>query len=936
MPALPLPDDEAPRLAALRELGLLDTPREDAYDALAATAAAATGCAIGSFSLIDSARQWFKAAHGIALSEVPRENSFCAHTILGDDPMVVADTRADARFRDNPYVSADDGIRFYAGVPLALDGRKLGTLAVMDAAPRTLSDAQHTALLGLARVGVELLRSRRRLRALHEERARLHDLARASGDWMWELDAELRYRWISGQFEPVTGMPPEALLGRVAEDTPLLDAQGQPQQPAAGFLDLLRRGRPFSRAITAKHTPRGRLLVSRSALPIVDDDGRVRGWRGTARDVTVQVDAQTSAARHDELLRKLSSQIPGMLFQFVRHPDGRGEFPFISRGVESVFGVPAERVMANPDHAFEIVHPEDRERVLGGIVRSAAQLSLWQDQYRVTLADGRVRWLETRASPERLPDGSTLWHAFSADVTERQQTELALRRVEARWEMAARTTGLGLAELDLASGRLDFDERACRNHGLPWPLSRFTLEDWLASMLPEDRDHAAAAVRHAVETRGPLNSRARVRQPDGSVRMLEFVGQTRIDAQGAPTGILATCRDVTEQAQTERLRQDKESAERASRAKSEFLSRMSHELRTPLNGILGFAQLMALDRRAPLAPDQQRRLDSVVQAGRHLLDLINDVLDLARIEHQHAALTLGPVDAAAVLSRCLALIAPLAEQADVRLPSPCGAEHWVHADRRALEQVLMNLLSNAIKYNRRGGAVHVGIEPHAGRVRIAVRDEGAGLTAPQRARLFQHFERLGAEASGVPGSGLGLVISRELAQAMGADILVQSVPGEGSTFSLELPADTVPARPQTAAPDAPDGPPDLGAASATPRTVLYIEDEPLNALLMREVFRLRPSWSLHVAGTGHEGLTRAVELRPDAVLIDMNLPDMNGAEVVRRLRADAATRPLRCIALSADVMAEQIEAALAAGFDDYWTKPIDVRLVIAGLDRAFG
>ncbi len=933
MPDFPLPVDESSRLAVLRELGLLDTPHEPAYDALAAAAAAATGCAFGSFSLIDSTRQWFKAAHGLALREVPREHSFCAHAILGDGPLVIPDTRADSRFCDNPYVVADDGIRFYAGMPLAIDGRKLGTLAVMDVAPRQFDERQRQALIDLAGIGVELLRSRRRLRALHEERTRLHDLARASGDWMWELDAELRYRWISGLFEPITGMPPEALLGRAIEDTPLLDPQGRPLQPARGLVDLLRRGQPFSRVVTAKRTPRGHLLVSRSALPIVDEDGQLRGWRGTARDVTAQVDAQTSAARHDELLRKLSSQIPGMIFQFVRHPDGRIGFPYLSRGVETVFGVPADAVMANPDHAFEIVHADDRERVLDGIARSARTLSLWQDTYRVTLADGRSRWIETRASPERLTDGATLWHAFSADVTERQQTEQTLRRVEARWEMAARTTGLGLAELHLATGRLDFDERACFNHGLPFPSPGFTLDDWVGAMHPEDRERAAASVRRAIDSRGALNDRARVCRPDGSVRTLEFVGQTLVDEHGAPTGILATCRDVTEQAETERLRQDKDSAEQSNRAKSEFLSRMSHELRTPLNGILGFAQLMALDRQAPLAPDQQRRLDSVVQAGAHLLDLINDVLDLARIEHGAGSLALEPVDAAAVLSRCLALIAPLADQTGVRLPQACVHAFWVRAERRALEQVLMNLLSNAIKYNRRGGAVHVQIEPQGERVRIAVRDEGAGLDAQQQARLFQHFERLGAEASDVPGSGLGLVISRELARGMGAELQVQSTPGEGSTFAIVLAASEAAAGAEAMAASPAVDP---AAAWTAPRAVLYIEDEPLNALLMQEVFRLRPAWSLQVVGSGQLGLARAAELQPDAVLIDMNLPDMNGAEVVRRLRADSRTRALRCIALSADVMAEQIDTALAAGFDDYWTKPIDVAQVLAGLGQLLG
>ena len=292
--------------------------------------------------------------------------------------------------------------------------------------------------------------------------------------------------------------------------------------------------------------------------------------------------------------------------------------------------------------------------------------------------------------------------------------------------MAARATGMGLAELDLANGRLQFDERACRNHGLAWPSPHFTLGDWVQSIHPDDRDRAAAAVRLAVQTRGALDERARVILPDGRQRVLEFVGQAIVDAAGAPTGILATCRDVTEQAEHERLRQDKESAVGANRAKSEFLSRMSHELRTPLNGILGFAQLMSLDRGAPLSTDQQHRLDNMVHAGRHLLDLINDVLELARAEHQHGAMQPEAVDGMAAMSRCLSMIAPLADQIGVQLPAAPAGRCWVQADRRALEQVLMNLLSNAIKYNRRGGRVGVHIGTSAGSVQFAVSDQGPG------------------------------------------------------------------------------------------------------------------------------------------------------------------------------------------------------------------
>jgi signal transduction histidine kinase len=425
----------------------------------------------------------------------------------------------------------------------------------------------------------------------------------------------------------------------------------------------------------------------------------------------------------------------------------------------------------------------------------------------------------------------------------------------------------------------------------------------------------------------------RSRGDDGIERTLEIIAHAVAGADGRATGIVGTCRDVTQQVAHEQLLRDKESAVRANRAKSQFLSRVSHELRTPLNGILGFAQLMALDRVHPLAPDQQRRLDSVERAGRHLLGLINDVLDLARIEQEDFSVRLEPVDLGVALDACLGLIAPLAREAQVSLPEAPPTACWVLADQRALEQVLMNLLSNAIKYNRSGGRVGIVLGRAGDRVQLAIRDEGAGLTEAQQARLFQHFDRLGAESGRVEGTGLGLVISLQLVHAMGGELRVRSEPGAGSTFTVELPAAAAPAQPSTAA--VPQGAPAPTAASA-PRSVLYIEDERLNVVLMEEVFRTRPQWRLDIAEDGAEGLRQALALRPDLLLIDMNLPDMNGLALIRALRTNPATRGLRCIALSADAMSEQVAAALAAGFDAYWTKPIDVPRMLADLARQLG
>ena len=934
----PLPTNEARRLAVLRELGLLDSGPDSSFDALVHAAASLTGCTVALVSLVDEHRQWFKASHGTPLTETPRDVSPCSYTVLGEELVEITDLRGDPRFVGNPLIESAPPLRFYAGVPLMFRAAILGTLCVMDCQPRRLSVEEREALHGLARVATELLRSHQRMNALDLERRRLLDFGRASGDWMWETDEALRMTWVSEAFETVTGLAAEDIIGQPIQDQTLLDELGDEKPGLGHLLDLMLRRQPFSRAVTQKLTPRGVLYVSRSAVPIFTEDGAFRGYRGTARDVTAQVAATQHSRGQDALLRKLTAQVPGVIFQFQLNPDGSCCYPYASRGMHKMLGSPTRLDLRGADASMPLrmIHADDIAGFAESIYRSAETLDPWHREYRIVRSDGRVRWLETRAMPERLPGGSTLWHGFTTDVTERKETELALRRSEERWEMAADAGGLGIAELDLATGTLSMDRRACVIHGLPYPVPAFTLERWMASIHPDDREGTHQGLMQALEARSTLEARYRLVRPDGREVAVEITARGHHDEAGRPVGLVGTCRDVTTQRELERLQRDKEAAERANRAKSEFLSRVSHELRTPLNGILGFAQLMALDRAAPLAPEQQRRLDSVERAGRHLLNLINDVLDVTRIESEDFSLQPACVNVWSAISECLALIQPLADEAGVKLPesmanqSPC----WVMADPRALEQVLMNLLSNAIKYNRPAGRVDITVQPLAesqpARLRIAIRDEGRGIAKEQQGSLFQPFNRLGAELSRTEGSGLGLVICRRLVEGMGGSIDVQSARGKGSTFIVELPASTPRSQhpPVSRSAEAPEPTPLTG-----PREVLYIEDEPLNMVLMEEVFRNQPQWTLLVADDATTGTRIARESRPDLVLIDMNLPDMHGLALIETLRRDPMTRALRCIALSADAMREQIDAALAAGFDEYWTKPIDVPRVLADLAR---
>ena len=938
MPTTPLPDDEPLRLARLQALGVLDTGPEPGFDALVAATAQLTGCPVAALCLIDADRQWIKAAVGMPRDALPRWRSFCTHTILGDGPLEVPDAATDPRFADHPAVAEAPRLRLYAGVPLRVDDANVGTLFVMRAAPGPLDAAALAALERMATVAAALLHGRPRLHALEHERLRLLDFARASGDWMWETDEALRYTWVSGAFEAVTGHAPADVLGRCIADGPLLDPLGEPLSDGPTLHQLLHTRQHITRVLTAKPTARGVLPISRSAVPTFDGQGRFRGYRGTARDMSARVASERDAHAQAELLRKLSSQVPGVIFQFRLLPDGTVHYLYASDACRTVYGAepPRDGDGGEPEVVCQAVHPDDRAAARDGLRAAARSLAPWRTEFP-TLRDGRVRWLALRAQPEPHPDGGQLWHGFVDDVTERKEIELALRTSETRWRLAAEAAGIGIVQFDLAGGRVALDAIAGDQHGLPASRRELPMAAWLGGLHPADREAVRQALQQAFDRHGRLDMRFRLAAGDGRARTLEVAAHCTLDREGRPAGLLGTCRDVTQQAVHEQLRRDKETAERASRAKSEFLSRVSHELRTPLNGILGFAQLMALDTAHPLHPDQALRLDSVQHAGRHLLELINDVLDLARIEQGDAAMQCAPVDLDAAVRACIAMVQPLADRADVRIVAPPAAPdaHWSLADARAVEQVLINLLSNAIKYNRAGGRVEVALWRSPGTVGLSVRDEGQGLTPDQQAHLFEPFNRLGAEQRRVEGTGLGLVIARALAQTMGGQLRLASAPGTGSTFTLTLPATDAPADRRSAARPV-EAPPTGPEAPRTTRSVLYIEDEPLNQLLMREVFRTQPLWTLHVASDGATGLAHLADARPDLVLIDMNLPDTHGLDLIRRIRTHPARSDLHCIALSADAMQAQVDAALAAGYNAYWTKPIHVPDVLAGLARVLG
>ena len=536
------------------------------------------------------------------------------------------------------------------------------------------------------------------------------------------------------------------------------------------------------------------------------------------------------------------------------------------------------------------------------------------------ITTGRTRRIES-AVQERTA-------ALRAEVNERHVAEAALRASEQRFRAILDNLPVGVVYTDLMGRVLQANPRFCEFVGYS---EAELMSMTLARLAPAD-DLAADTLLTAQLVRGeiPMYRRhKRILTQDGAPVWLRATVTLLRDGHNAPWRIVGVYEDISEHLKLEAAERAREAAELANHAKSDFLSRMSHELRTPLNAMLGFAQLLEIDMRTPLAPAQRSWVGQIQQAGWHLLEMINDVLDLSRIESGNLRLHTTTVDLIEAITATTALVASEAARRNVRITEDIGAgTTGVLGDATRIKQILTNLLSNAVKYNVDGGRVHVSTRLVAETIEIAVTDTGMGMTPEQMEALFRPFNRLGRERSKLEGTGIGLVISQRLAELMGGSITVKSLPGEGSSFTLRLPRAQ---DPQTV-------PGTLAAADAMPadyhrRTVLYVEDNETNVEVMRGILAQRPQVQLEVAQTGEEGLEAMRARRPHLLLLDLNLPDIGGIELLQRLKDDPAFAAMPVVVVSADALPAQIDAAMAAGADRYLTKPVDVAELLGLLDE---
>jgi hypothetical protein len=665
-----------------------------------------------------------------------------------------------------------------------------------------------------------------------------------------------------------------------------------------------------------------------------DADGQPLAFIGVALDVTERLGASRRAL---ELGRRfeLATRAAGIGYWSLENGLDHARWSDQMRVIHGL--APDAPVPTMKEWLAQYVHADDRDDVRRRFADwgKSGRANLEAD-FRIRRSDGVVRHLITHSRVEDSEQRPLLF-GLVIDVTERRSVEMALREASERASLAARSVGIGAWELDLLDGTVFWDEQMWRLRGRKPRGQPPSADGRLAMVHDDDRDGARAFNEGLFEDDRPTHHEFRVMLPDGRVRWLASRSTPVRDEQGRLVRRIGVNWDVTDRRTAEAVRQEREIAQRESQAKSKFLARMSHELRTPLNAVLGFTQLLLSEDRASddAAQSRRRRLEHIRAAGQHLLELINDVLDLSSLEGGEVRIALQPVPVAPLIAETLPLLEPLLRERGVELVT--GALDAVPlADATRLRQILLNLLSNAIKYNRDGGRVTVEALRRGDTVLVRVADTGRGMTDLQMRHLFEPFNRLGIETEGIEGTGIGLAIVKALIERMGGSVHVDSTLGAGSLFELRLADGSLRAPPApTSVPSSRPIP--LLDADTPPRgTLLYVEDNPVNALIISELIARRADLRLHIAEDGLSGVRKAQELRPDLVLLDMQLPDIDGHEVLRRLRADAATANIPVIALSANAMPEDIDRALRAGMSDYWTKPLDFRAFMASIEALFG
>jgi PAS domain S-box-containing protein len=813
-------------------------------------------------------------------------------------------------------------------IPFILISGAAGEDAAVEAMQHGATDYLLKDRIGRLGVAVDRALARNRLRnerdqaeeAQHTSEARYSALFECAPDGILIADANIRYLDANASICRMLGYSRDELLGMSAADI-LVPSEVQRIAPAVELIKArsdyhdewrFRRkdGSVFEAEVIATQMPDGNLL------------GMIRDITGRKR-----VDQKAAAALHE--LNDVKAALDE--HAIVAITDARGKITYVNDKFCAISKYKREELLGQ-DHRIinSGFHPKE---FIGGIWQTIGAGRVWKGEIKNKAKDGTFYWVDTTIVPYLGENGKPIQYiAIRADITDRKRAdEKAADALHELNDVKAALDEHAIVAITDAKGRITYvNDKFCA-------ISKYSREELVGKdhRIINSGFHPKEFIQDIWQTigagrvwKGEIKNKAK----DGTFYWVDTTIVPYLGGDGKPIQYIAIRADITERKRFEQALQQTNAelenakfvAEKANLAKSEFLSSMSHELRTPLNAILGFAQLMESAAPPPNA-SQTKNIAHILHAGWYLLELINEVLDLSVIESGKLSLSKESVSLPGLMSECQDMMEAQAQQRGIRMTFPRFDEPvFVNADLTRLKQIVINLVSNAIKYNHEHGTVVVNCtlsDPE--RVRISVKDTGAGLPPEKLAQLFQPFNRLGQEAGGVPGTGIGLFVSKRLVELMGGVIGVESTVGVGSTFWCELSSAAAPevavggGEIETLArPEAP--------ANAPWRKLLYVEDNPANLELVEELIGRFPDLGLLTAANGTLGIKLARATQPRLILLDINLPGINGFKVLEILRKDPTTAHIPVVALSANAMPRDIEKGLQAGFFRYLTKPIKI------------
>ena len=984
--ATPNPDENR-RLAAIDRLGLMGTGAETAYDRLTELTRHLFGTRLALITLVGAERQWVKSRSGPdPIKDIPREESFCTELIADNAPLICEDATLDPRFRDKPVVCGEPGIRFYAGIPLRPEGDTVvGSLCILDVAPRSLSESEQWTLTRLAQQAEELLRFQLARREQEQEHyqalvsnARYGALIAGASVGIIRVSSEGLIQDANPFAQTLLGHSGAELqslsLQRILPEFSLDHADGPQITRETGALTREGNGVPvqatLSRVSLAEDSSSEFMVVLTDLSEIREAEAEARRERAFLRSI-IDASQDPIYVKNREGTYLLANEASRALAREL--------------GQEQVEGLTArdlypraflEEAEAANERLLATAHPEtltfdntdgrrfriskaplfDANNAIHGIVSVAHDVTEYLQMNEALRERERERDRQSQllqvlhrglTDYEALMSGDRLWtfllealreltgsdYGLIGEVITNEQNTPALKIhaiTDLSWSPESRELMEQLRAGDMTLSTPDSLLGRVFAHG-ETILSAAPMEDHRGAGLPEGHpplySYMGVPIRHNGELIGMYAIANGEQAYDESI--MEW-----LEPFTAPCALLINLSRHFEERDrfTRELAQARDEAEKASKAKSHFLSAMSHELRTPLNSILGFAQLLENSQRSQLDERQQRQVGQIQRSGQHLLELINEILDLARVESGRIQLSMEALCSGEAARETLDTIAGMAETHGIEAHLQGDPTQWplVHADFTRLKQVLLNLTSNAIKYNRAQGQLRLFWTREGDYAVLHCEDTGMGIDSDKLEQLFEPFERLGADHS-TEGTGIGLALTRRLVEAMGGWIDCVSEPGVGSDFRVHL------ALAETPATDTMD--PEEPATVARPenqsgrRRILYIEDNPANQRLMQEAFEEFTELELVCVHSAELGLDMVRSQLPDLVLMDLNLPGMDGQSALGELRDDPVTRPIPVVAVSANAMREDIRRGMESGFVDYLTKPVDMNYLFEHLDE---